>query len=845
MDENLTSKGIFRLSINARRALSEGSEYAKKYSYQKFDVIHLFYALITNKTNIVYEVLNKLGVDLNETSNNILKEFIENKEKFNDLIIDEDISVNFTPLLKEILSESFIIAHDFGHIYVGTEHILFSMFKSSKIDFIEEIKQKGVDYNLIKNTILSTVNYPQFFNNNQQKGIKPSFGQFSFEGVDTGVSFFYREMNELALEGNYSNITGRDKEISRLIHILSRKRKNNPILVGDAGVGKTAIVEGFVNKIIQKKVPASFYNKRVINLDIASIMSGARLRGDVEERVTNIINEVIEDGNAIIFIDEIHMIVGAGSTGGRDSLDIANILKPYLTGSELSIIGATTVDEYTKYFESDTALARRFQPITVDELSVESSKEVIYGLIPEFEKYHSVKITKEAVNEAVELTDKFIRDRYLPDKALDIIDEASATLKIGREIVMEPELNSLSDKLLSMQNKKEKLLAKGEFEKASKFKTEGEHIINEISKLISGEKKIRKKVTKTVTPELIQEIIVKATKIPIAAANINDKTLKNLKSGLIKRVIGQEKAVEEVVLAMQKSHLGLGDVNKPLASFLFLGPTGVGKTELAKTLANELFGSTSLMLQINMSELMEMHSVSKLVGSPPGYVGFDEGGSLTNFVKRKPYSVILFDEIEKAHPDTLNLLLQILDEGEVADGKGSKVSLRNCIVIMTSNIGAQDISQDNRLGFNIDVEIEKESEIDSAYQRMKDKIMEELRNILKPELINRIDSINVFRGLNNEDCLKITEKMVDEFKSRLIKKGVFIDVNYSVVKFINEEGYSTEYGARNLRRKVQEVLENGFASYLINSNISKKKGDVLKVYVDLSEDNKLIFSKLK
>lgn len=837
-------KGIFRLTLNARKALVEGSDIALEYSYSEYDVIHLFYALISDKKSIVYEVLNKLGVDLDETTNRILMGFRKASESNAGKSKKKDL--NFSPLLKEVINESFVIAHDLGHVYVGTEHILFAMFKLDKIDFIELIKSQGIDYNLIRNTILATVSYPSFLNSSmKQPPMMPFPGMMGggFEPIELQQSFFYRNMNEMAQDGEYSNITGRDKEISRLIQILSRKRKNNPILVGDAGVGKTAIVEGFVNKIVDKDVPASFLNKKVVSLDVASILSGAKLRGDIEERVTNIINEVLDDGNSIIFIDEIHMIVGAGSTGGKDSLDIANILKPYLTGSELSIIGATTADEYAKYFESDTALARRFQPIIIDELSIESSKQVIYGLIPEFEAYHSVTITKEAVDEAVELSSKFIRDRYLPDKALDIIDEAAASLKIGREIAMGPELNTLGDKLIKVQNKKESALDKKNYDQASKYKEEEDKLVKDIANIIDGKTKPKKRVSKTVTPEIVQSIIVDATKIPLAAAKITDKKLKNLESSIKEKIIGQDRVVENVSLAIQKSHLGLSGSDRPLASFLFLGPTGVGKTELAKTLARELFGSEKLLLQINMSELMEMHSVSKLIGSPPGYIGFESGGQLTNFVKRKPYSVVLFDEIEKAHPDTLNILLQILEEGEVADGKGQRISMRNCIVVMTSNIGASDIVSDSKLGFDIYIDESDKGEIDRAYEDMRDRIMGDLRNTLRPELINRIDLIDIFRGLNKEDCKKITDKLVNEFVLRLIGQGVVLDISNAVTHKISEEGYSKEYGVRNIRRKIQELLENGFTKFMLESNVARKKGQVITFGVDLDKKGNIVFKR--
>ncbi|MEP7103547.1 MAG: ATP-dependent Clp protease ATP-binding subunit [Candidatus Dojkabacteria bacterium] len=822
MDKDF-NKGINRLTLNARKYINRGSEISREYKYEEFGALQLFFALISDGTGIVFEVLNRLGVDIESTKARIQSELVVHLEINSKAKLKKQIT--FSDELKNIINDSFVVSFELGHVYVGSEHLLLSMFKLN-IDFIEEFKKLGITYDSVKNTVLSTATYPNLGQMPKQSMMDQSV-----------MPFFARNMNEQAESMEFSQISGRDKEIDRLIHILARKSKNNPILVGEAGVGKTAVVEGFVNRIVDKKVPASFLNKKILNLDIASILSGAKLRGDVEERITGVINEAIAEGNTIIFIDEIHMIVGAGSAGARDSLDIANILKPYLTSGSLSVIGATTHDEYTKYFETDPALTRRFQPIYVNELSIENAKEVIRKVVPEFESYHNIKIQPEAVDTAVELSAKFIQDRYLPDKALDLLDEASASVKIGREIAMEPELNKLGTALLEAQSKKETSLKKSDFASAAKYKEEEEKIIEQIEGTVEGKFKVEKRTSKTVTVDLIESIVVDWTGIPIAASDISDKRLKTLSEKIRKRIVGQDRIVENVSLAIQRSHLGLGGENKPLASFLFLGPTGVGKTELAKSLARELFGSESLMHQINMSEFMEMHSSAKLIGAPPGYIGYQEGGQLTTFVKRKPYSVILFDEIEKAHPDTLNLLLQILDEGTLTDGKGLKVSLKNCIIIMTSNIGAMEVSNDNKLGFDIQLSTEDKEVIDVAYQDMKDKIMEELRQDLRPELLNRIDLIDIFRGLNKEDCKEITKILVDDLKLRLVKTGIVLDVSSDILDYINQEGYSKEYGARNLKRKVQEVIENKLAEFLLNTKLPKKRKSFLKLSARMDNQN--------
>lgn len=825
--DTVVIKGFDRFTLNARQLINTGYEFAKLSKTGLYEPIHLFYAILNDRDNVVHEILNKVGIDTVRTIEQI-------KLKVNEAQSSKrTVNPKFSDQLKDLINYSFKIAAELNHVYIGSEHLILAFFKVKNIDFVKDLERLGVTYanltEIIKN-LSSQVN-------ELRKQVKKSSN--SSPKQESSLPFFCTDMNKKSREGKFSNITGRDEEISRLIHILSRKTKNNPILVGDAGVGKTAIVEGLVNRINSRDIPSSFFEKRVLSLDIASILSGARLRGDVEERITAVIEDAIDDGNTIVFIDEIHTIVGAGSVGGKDSLDIANLLKPYLTGSELSVIGATTNDEYNKYFETDSALARRFQPIRVNELDLESAKEVIYNLKDEFENYHKIKIQKDAIDQAVELSKKFIQDRYLPDKAIDLIDEAAATLKIGREVAIEPELSNLGTKLIAIQEKKNAAIREGKLELASSYRDKEEEVIDQIGQTIEGKKPVKKKYAKTVTPAIIKDIIFRWTEIPIVASDISDKTLKDLATNLKRRIVGQNHVIENSSLIIQKSHLGLNDQKRPLGSFLFLGPTGVGKTELAKMLAKELFGSADLIYQINMSEFMEMHSSAKLIGSPPGYVGFQEGGQLTKFVRRKPYSVILFDELEKAHPDTLNLLLQILEEGELTDSKGVKVSFKNTIIIMTSNIGAETVSNDNRLGF--EVNIDQDKEIDIAYEEMKEKILETLKKSVRPEFLNRIDLIDVFRGLNKKDTLEIARLQVEELIVRLIESGIILEVDDSVVELINEQGFSKEFGGRNIRRKTQEILENGLTEFLLSNKVKRKKNSVIKVSVKV-QDSKAVFS---
>lgn len=788
----------------------------------EFLIIHIFQELLKSSKGITKDLIARMGIDEEKTVQRINNELSKFK-----IFSSGNAKPIFSNQVKNLINEAFVVAAELGHVYVGTEHVLAAMFRIKGLKFIEDLTQAGVSADMLKNHLKSMGNY----------SYTSDFGQpLDQQSINTTPNFS-RNLNEVALAGGFTNITGRDEEINRIVHILSRKTKNNPILVGEAGVGKTAIVEGLVNKMINKELPNSINEKVVWSVDVSSIIAGAKLRGDVEERINSIIETAKEAGNIILFIDEIHNIVGAGTVGGKDSLDMANILKPHLTSSDLVVIGATTLDEYMKYFENDSALSRRFQPVQVNELDLESVKTVIMNLKKGFEVYHKVKIKNEAISEAISLSHKFIKDRFLPDKAIDLLDEACAKIKIGREIAVEPEVSNLEIRLLEIQDKKNKAVYENNLELGSKLKKQEDQILQELLDISNGKKNATKKYHKVVDENIIRKIIVDWTKIPIAAADINDKTLKDLPQKLKSRVVGQDHVIDNVAMSIQRSHLGLNPDKRPLASFLFLGPTGVGKTELAKSLAKELFGSADLLLQINMSEMMEMHSVSKLIGSPPGYVGYQDGGQLTKFVKRKPYSVVLFDEIEKAHPDTLNILLQILEEGELVDGRGFKVSFSNTIIVMTSNIGAEEVANDSRLGFDVGFDKNAEQDMKESFQEMRDSILAKLRDTLRPELINRIDLVDVFRGLNEQDCLGITRIYISELQVALKLKGIDLEVSSEVMGFVNNKGYSKEYGARNIRRTIQEQLENGLAKFLLARKTKVKVGDLVQIRTFVNDEN--------
>lgn len=829
-DQQLT--GLQRFTENARNAVIQAHELATTFRNAEVEPIHLFLSLLQKPSNLVNKIFEKVGLDLEQTRKQLLDTLSSRSQGID--------APQFSTKIKDLINRSFLVAESYGHVYVGTEHLLIGMLELEGEDFVDELKQLGLTSTGVADIAIGLGVYPPgVLAQTANSTLDPALDMMNDSGA---LPFFCRDMNQQAVKNEFLNITGRDEEIGRLIHILSRKTKNNPILVGDAGVGKTAVVQGLVQRIVGGQVPASFLDKQVLSLDISSIIAGARVRGDVEDRILSLVNDAIAAQNKIIFIDEIHMIVGSGGSGGKDPMDIGNILKPYLTDPNLRIIGATTVAEYRRYFDDDPALSRRFQPIDVEELDRSSSVAILKALKPDFEAYHGVKIKEDALSEAVNLSAKFITDRFLPDKAIDLIDEAAASVKIGREIMIEPALSDLGNKLMRAQERKQIAIERKDMEAAYKQQQTESEITETIAELMEGRHPQTAGKQKTVDSNLIKRIVVNWTKIPLAASDLGSMNLEKLESSLSHRIVGQDQVVKSVAAALRRSHLRLTDSRRPLASFLFLGPTGVGKTELARSVAADLFGSSDLLYQINMSEFMETHSAAKLIGSPPGYVGYQEGGQLTEFVRRRPYAVILFDEIEKAHPDVLNLLLQILEEGELKDGKGRTANFQNTVVILTSNIGAEEVSRDNKLGFDVDISDIHEDEVDEAYEDMRDRLLEVLKQEVRPEILNRLDSVAVFRGLNEADCLLISELLLDQLKLDLIENGIDLEIPKGLAKQINEQGYSKEYGARNIRRQIQESVENPLADYLINAKVKKPKSNLLKVRAKLSKAGELTFA---
>ena len=636
-----------------------------------------------------------------------------------------------------------------------------------------------------------------------------------------------KDLTELAKQNKLDPVIGREKEIERVIEILSRRTKNNPCLIGEPGVGKTAVVEGLAQMIKENNVPEILKNKRVVSLDIASMIAGAKYRGDFEERLKKSLQEIKSASNVILFIDEIHTIVGAGSAEG--AMDAANILKPLLSRGEIQVIGATTLNEYRKYIEKDSALERRFQSVIVEEPSIEDTIQILRGLKDKYEAHHKVKITDEAIKEATVLSERYITDRFLPDKAIDLIDEACSKVKI-KSLTKPESFKNLEKELDKKSKEKEEAIISQNFEKAAKIRDEEKELKAKISKQDEKWKKQENNKEISIGKEEICEVVSNWTKIPVTKlTQTESEKIKNLDKELKKRVIGQDEAIDVLSRAIKRARVGLKDINRPIGSFMFLGPTGVGKTELTKALALNMFGSENAMIRLDMSEYMEPHSVSKLIGSPPGYVGYDDGGQLTEQVRRKPYSIILFDEIEKAHPDVFNILLQILDDGRLTDSNGRTVNFKNTVIIMTSNTGARNITETKSIGF-----INKDDG-SASYERAKAEVMNELKKTFRPEFLNRLDEIIIFNKLGKEAIEKIASIMLNEFADKLKQREITVKIDKSIIEYIVKVGFDDVYGARPLKRAVQSKVEDKFAEELLDGKIKDKDKITLK-----AKDNNVI-----
>lgn len=807
-----------RFTEKAQKAILLSQESAKELNHNYVGTEHLLLGLVKEGKGVAAKAIEKMGVDLNKIHDEIVKA-VGSGNKGDEIL-------GFTPRTKRVFELSLMEARNLNHNYIGTEHILLGLIQEGEGVAAIVLKRLGLDLEKTRREIMNMLNN----NYNGKISSKSGYGKRSTRTPT--LDKYGRDLTIQAAEGKIDPVIGRHKEIQRVIQVLSRRTKNNPCLVGEPGVGKTAIAEGLAQKITDGEIPEILIDKRVVTLDLSSMVAGAKYRGEFEDRLKKVMEEIRQSGDVILFIDEMHTIIGAGAAEG--AIDASNILKPALARGELQAIGATTLDEYRKHIEKDAALERRFQPITVEEPTIEDTIKILEGLRDKYEAHHRVKIADEALKSAAELSERYITDRFLPDKAIDLIDEAASRVRL-QVITAPPQLKELEDKLEELSQEKEESISIQDYEKAAKIRDDEKKIREELENKKVKWKEEKQKSSTEVGYEEIAHVVSEWTGIPVKKMTIEEsERLLNLEKILHKKVVGQEEAVKVISSAVRRARVGLKDPNKPIGTFIFVGPTGVGKTYLTKALAEALFGDEDAVIRLDMSEYMEKHSVSKLVGSPPGYVGFDEGGQLTEKVRRKPYSVLLFDEIEKAHPDVFNILLQLLDDGRLTDSKGRTVDFKNTVIIMTSNVGASRIKKQKILGFASPSEEEKEK---AEYEKMRDMISDELRKTFRPEFLNRIDETIVFHPLNEEHIKDIVDIMIGNLEKRLKKLNINITVSDKAKEYIGKEGYDPTFGARPLERAIRKLVEDQLSEEMLKGNISKKD----KVKIDYNGE-RLVFS---
>ena len=810
-----------RFTEKAIKVIMLAQEEARRLGHNFVGTEQVLLGLIGEGTGVAAKTLKSMGVTLKDARAEVEK-IIGRGSGF------VAVEIPFTPRAKRVLELSWDEARQLGHNYIGTEHLLLGLIREGEGVAARVLENLGIDLNKIRSNVVKMLgeSKPQTVSSGSS-GSSSSGGKTKTPSLDE----FGRDLTLAAQELRLDPVVGREKEIERVIQILARRTKNNPVLIGEPGVGKTAVAEGLAIRIVNAEVPDILDGKKVIQLDMGLLVAGTKYRGEFEERLKKIMDEIRQAGNIILVIDEMHTLIGAGAAEG--AIDAANILKPALSRGEIQVIGATTLDEYRKYVEKDSALERRFQSVIIDEPTEDESIEIIKGLKPKYEEHHKLIISDDAIVSAVKLSNKYITDRFLPDKAIDVIDEASSKVRL-KVSNLSPEGKELEKELRNLIKEKEDAIRNQDFEKASQLRDDEAELKDRIREMAQKYKEEHEANKPTVTAENVAEVIATMTGVPVTKLTEGEsERLLKLEDTLHERVIGQHDAVVAISKAIRRARVGLKSPNRPIGSFIFCGPTGVGKTELAKALAEAVFGSEDNMIRVDMSEFMEKHSTAKLIGSPPGYVGYDDGGHLTELVRKKPYSVILFDEIEKAHPDVFNIMLQILDDGRLTDAKGRHINFKNTIIIMTSNVGASMITTTSRLGFST-----SDDESKDKYEKLKETVSEEMKKAFRPEFLNRIDETIVFAHLSQEEIRQIVDLMLKDLFKRLAERELSVEVTDEVKDHLAKNGYSEAYGARPLRRLIQRKIEDMLAEEILSGKYAQGDTIVIKLV-----DDKIAFEK--
>lgn len=799
-----------RFTERAQKVLALSQEEAVRLGHNNIGTEHILLGLVSEGDGIAAKALQAIGLGADK-----IREEVESLIGKGNQVSQ---TIHYTPRAKKVIELSMDEARKLGHSYVGTEHILLGLIREGEGVAARVLNNLGVSLNKARQQVLQLLGSNE--SNSSQNGRNTQNNNASTPTLDS----LARDLTAIAKEGNIDPVIGRGKEIERVIQVLSRRTKNNPVLIGEPGVGKTAVAEGLAQQIVQNEVPEILRDKRVMTLDMGTVVAGTKYRGEFEDRLKKVMEEIRQANNVILFIDELHTLIGAG--GAEGAIDASNILKPSLARGELQCIGATTLDEYRKYIEKDAALERRFQPIQVDEPSVDESIQILQGLRDRYEAHHRVTITDDAIEAAAKLSDRYITDRFLPDKAIDLIDEAGSKVRL-RSYTTPPNLKELEQKLEEVRKEKDAAVQSQEFEKAASLRDDEQQLRKQLEETETKWKEKQGQENSEVVVEDIASVVSTWTGVPVSALTKDEsERLLHMEDILHDRLIGQEEAVKSVSKAIRRARAGLKDPKRPIGSFIFLGPTGVGKTELARALAESMFGDEESMIRIDMSEYMERHATSRLVGSPPGYVGYEEGGQLTEKVRRKPYSVVLLDEVEKAHPEVFNILLQVLEDGRLTDSKGRTVDFRNTVLIMTSNVGASELKRNKYVGFSLGDE-------EQDYQDMRSKVTKELKKAFRPEFLNRIDETIVFHSLEKRHMKYIVELMVKELQKRLTEQEIDFELSDKAIEKIAKEGFDPEYGARPLRRSIQKNVEDLLSEELLKEKIQKGQ----KVVIDLDESD--------